>query len=148
MFVNDYEAKVLDVEADTGTLTVDVPRKLLKAGKQRDQLPTGRPRPIHVRGVLSGFVAADKLKNTTNDWHVTRYHEPAPLELDGQEIPRGFDILQGSFTSFRNPLTQLPVGKRGQRGAANRAERSDRQYARRAVGIPRRHRAVAQRNVR
>ena len=25
----------------------------------------------------------------------------------------GFGNLQGSFTAFRNPLTQLPVGKRG-----------------------------------
>jgi tetratricopeptide (TPR) repeat protein len=44
---------------------------------------------------------------------VRRFHGPAPLELDGQEIPRGFDVLQGSYTAFRNPLTQLPVGKRG-----------------------------------
>ena len=34
VFVNDYEAKVLDVDADTGTLTVDVPRRFLKTGKQ------------------------------------------------------------------------------------------------------------------
>ncbi len=113
VFVNDYETKVLDVEADTGTLTVDVPRKFLKAGKNRVNFQLAGRGRYTFEAILSGFVAADKLKNTTNDWRVTRYHEPAPLELDGQEIPRGFNNLQGSFTSFRNPLTQLPVGKRG-----------------------------------
>jgi hypothetical protein len=44
---------------------------------------------------------------------VKRHYEPAERELDGQAVPRGFGILQGSFTTFRNPLTQLPVGQRG-----------------------------------
>jgi hypothetical protein len=33
--------------------------------------------------------------------------------LDGKAIPRGFGVLQGSYTAFRNPLTQLPLGERG-----------------------------------
>ena len=84
----------------------------MKAGKNRINLQLAGRGRYTFEAILSGFVAADKLKNTTNDWRVTRYHKPAPLELDGQEIPRGFNNLQGSFTSFRNPLTQLPVGKR------------------------------------
>ena len=31
------------------------------------------------------------------------------VEVDGREVARGFDILQGSYTTFTNPLTQLPV---------------------------------------
>ena len=30
-------------------------------------------------------------------WRVTRYYEPAPLELDGREIPRGFGVLEGQI---------------------------------------------------
>ena len=45
---------------------------------------------------------------------VERHVQPAPLELDGKPIPRGFDVLEGSYSTFRNPLTQLPVGQRGQ----------------------------------
>ena len=63
--------------------------------------------------MLGGFVPADKLKSTTRDWTVKRHYEPAERELDGQAVPRGFGVLQGSFTAFRNPLTQLPVGQRG-----------------------------------
>ena len=60
-------------------------------------------------------MAADKLKSTTTAWRVARHYQPAPLELDGQVIPRGFGgVLSGSYKSFRNPLTQLPVGRRGQ----------------------------------
>lgn len=114
VFVNDYGAKVLDVTADTGSVVVEVPRKLLKTGKQRINFHLeGRGR-YTFQAVLGGFVAADKLKNTTKDWQVRREHEPAPLEVDGQELPRGFGILQGSYDTFRNKLTKLPVGMRGQ----------------------------------
>ncbi|MEX2141126.1 MAG: MG2 domain-containing protein [Pirellulales bacterium] len=113
IFVNDLQAAVLDITEDSDTLSVHVPPHLLKEGKQRINFQlTGRGRYTY-QAVLGGFVAADKLKNTTKNWYVRRYHEPAPLELDGQEITRGFDMLQGSYTTFRNPLTQLAVGKRG-----------------------------------
>ncbi len=113
VFVNDLQAAVLDIQDDADTKTVDIPAHLLKDGKQRINFQlTGRGRYTY-QVVLGGFVAADKLKNTTKNWFVRRFHEPAPLEFDGQEIPRGFDVLQGSYQTFRNPLTQLPVGKRG-----------------------------------
>jgi tetratricopeptide (TPR) repeat protein len=113
IFINDLQAAVLDITDETDTQTVDIPMRMLKDGKQRINFQlTGRGRYTY-QAVLGGFVAADKLKNTTRNWNVRRFHEPAPLELDGQEIPRGFDILQGSYQTFRNPLTQLPVGKRG-----------------------------------
>jgi hypothetical protein len=113
VFVNDTEVKALDITSDTGSITVDVPRQLLKPGKQRVNFQLAGRGRYTFEAVLGGFVAADKLQNTTKDWRVQRFHEPAPMELDGQEIPRGFGNLQGSYTGFRNPLTQLPVGKRG-----------------------------------
>jgi tetratricopeptide (TPR) repeat protein len=113
IFINDLQAAVLDITEESDTLSVNIPQRLIKDGKQRINCQlTGRGHYTY-QAVLGGFVSADKLKNTTKNWTVRRYHEPAPLELDGQEIPRGFDILQGSYSTFRNPLTQLPVGKRG-----------------------------------
>ena len=66
--MNDYETKVLDVDADTGTLTVDVPRKSLKTGKNRVNFQLAGRGRYTFEAILSGFVAADKLKNTTTDW--------------------------------------------------------------------------------
>jgi len=114
VFVNDVQAQVLEFDQASGTQTIDVPARLLKPGKQRVNFQiTGRGRYTY-QCVLGGFVPADRLKSTTADWEVRRHHEPAPVELDGREIPRGFGVLEGSYTTFRNPLTQLPVGRRGQ----------------------------------
>ncbi len=111
--VNGFEAKTLDVTKETVAQTIAIPAKLLQKGKQRIQFDlTGRGR-FTFQCMLGGFVPADKLKGTTRDWSVRRHYEPAPRELDGQPIPRGFGVLQGAYTSFRNPLTQLPVGQRG-----------------------------------
>ena len=114
VFVNDLKAGTLDIDPKSLTQTIDVPARMLKdAGRQRINFQlTGRGR-YTFEAILSGFVAADKLKSTTKDWTVRRSYEPAPLELDGREIPRGFGILQGSYTTFRNPLSHLAVGRRG-----------------------------------
>jgi tetratricopeptide (TPR) repeat protein len=113
LFVNDVQAAVLDIDQNSGTQTIDVPAASLKPGKQRINFQiTGRGQYSY-QCILGGFVAADKVKSTTSDWEVKRIYEPAPLEFDGKEVPRGFGVLSGSFTTFRNPLTQLPVGRRG-----------------------------------
>jgi len=114
VFVNDVRVKALEFDKTAGTQVIDVPAKLLKPGaKQRINFQlTGRGRYAY-QAVLGGFVPAEKLVKTTDDWRVTRTFEPAPLEVDGREIPRGFGVLQGSYSSFKNPLTQLPVGRRG-----------------------------------
>ncbi len=114
VFVNDVQAKLLEIDEAAGTQTVDVPSGLLKPGKQRVNFQiTGRGRYTY-QCTLGGFVPADRLKSTSAEWEIRRHHEPAPLELDGREIPRGFGVLDGGYTPFRNPLTQLPVGRRGQ----------------------------------
>ncbi len=98
---------------DAGTQTVRVPERLLKKGKQKVNFRIAGRGRFTYQCVLGGFVPAGKLKSTTRDWTVKRHYEPAERELDGQPVPRGFGVLQGSFTAFRNPLTQLPVGQRG-----------------------------------
>lgn len=113
LFVNDAEVETIDVEQNSGTRTIDVPAKFLKEGKQRVNFQlSGRGRFTY-QCVLSGFVSAGELKSTSGAWGLERHHEPAPLEFEGQAIPRGFGILEGAYQHFRNPLTQLPVGKRG-----------------------------------
>jgi len=114
VFVNDVRAAVLEMEQDGGTQVIDVPARLLKKeGKQRINFHiTGRGRYAY-QCILGGFVPAEALKSTAQDWRVERHYEPAPLEVDGREIARGFGVVQGSYTSFRNPLSELPVGQRG-----------------------------------
>jgi alpha-2-macroglobulin len=114
--VNDKEVETFTVEpANVPARTVKVPAKLLAAkGPQRVSIDmVGRGR-ISYSAVLSGFVPAEKLKSTTNDWYVERWYEPAQRLLDGEAIPRGFDILTGQYTTFLNPVTQLPMGERAE----------------------------------
>ena len=112
--VNDAQAKRIEVDPTAGTQTVEVPAEMLaKQGKQRIGFQiAGRGRYTY-QCILGGVVPADKLKSTTDEWRVERIYEPAPLEVDGREIARGFGVLRGVWTPFKNPLTQLPVGRRG-----------------------------------
>ncbi|MCR4415379.1 MAG: hypothetical protein NUV77_23460, partial [Thermoguttaceae bacterium] len=114
VFVNDVQVRVLDFDEAAGTQAVDVPLELLKPQKQRINFQmTGRGRYAY-QCVLACFVPAERVASTTKEWIVRRHYEPAPREMDGREVPRGFGVLEGSYTTFRNPLAQLPVGKRGQ----------------------------------
>lgn len=115
IFVNDLLAEELDFTGDSRTQTIDVDPKLLRADQpaQRVRMELdGRGRYTY-QCVLGGFVPSEKLKNTTRQWQVTRRYEPAALEVDGKEVPRGFDVLEIPDKTYHNPLTQLPVGRRG-----------------------------------
>jgi alpha-2-macroglobulin len=114
VFVNDVLAGALDVDPARGTQTIDVPPAMLKPeGRQRINFQiAGRGRYAY-QCILSGFVPAEKLQSTTKDWSITRTYEPAPLEMDGREVPRGFGMVREPMKPFKNPLTQLPVGQRG-----------------------------------
>ena len=104
---------MLDIDPATGSRPINVPSKLLVAGKQRVRFQlTGRGRYTY-QCILGGFVPAEQLKSTTSSLMMERIYQPAPLELDGREIPRGFSVLDGSYSPFRNSLDQLPVGRRG-----------------------------------
>ena len=113
VFVNDVQIEVLEIDQASGTRAIDVPASRLEKGKQRINFQiTGRGRYTY-QCILGGVVPADKLAGTTRDWEVRRHYEPAPLEFDGRDVPRGFGVLEGNYSSFRNPLTELPVGRRG-----------------------------------
>ncbi len=111
--VNEYEAATLDVDPQAPPRSIVVDGRHLVAGKQRVQFRmTGRGH-LAYQCLLSGFVPEERLKSTTQAWEVRRTYEPAPREFDGRELPRGFAAVAGSYTPFRNPLTQLPIGRRG-----------------------------------
>jgi uncharacterized protein YfaS (alpha-2-macroglobulin family)/tetratricopeptide (TPR) repeat protein len=112
IYVNDLLLETLTIDAADRTQTVEVPAKLLAPGRQRVRFELkGRGRYTY-QCVLGGFVPSERLKSTTNEWRVTRYYEPAPVEFDGKPVGRGFDVLAGSYSTFRNPLSQLPVARR------------------------------------
>jgi len=113
VWVNDHQAKILDMDGAAATQVIDVSADLLAEGKQRVRFDVeGRGRYTY-QVVLAGFVPADNLKNTTDAWKVERIYTPARLERDGCEIARGFGNVHSSTKRFRNPLTQLPMGRRG-----------------------------------
>jgi tetratricopeptide (TPR) repeat protein len=112
IYVNDLLLETLEIDDAARTKTIDVAATFLAEGRQRVRFELeGRGRYAY-QVVLGGFVPSERLKSTTNDWRVTRSWEPAPVEFEGKPVPRGFDVLTGSYQTFRNPLTQLPVAKR------------------------------------
>ena len=115
VFVNDELLKTLEIDPSVDNASrLDVPADLLVADKpQRINFDLQGRGAFSYSAVLSGFVPADKISGTTKDWSVNRIHEPAPRMLDGKVIPRGFNIAR-RYAHFRNPLTQLPIGERGE----------------------------------
>jgi len=112
--VNGQRAAVLEIEPASPTRTIDVPGGMLVEGKQRIEFQiAGRGRYAY-QCILGGFVPADQLKSTTNLWEVRRNYDPAPLDREGKPVPRGFDVLTGGYSTFHNPLTELPVARRGE----------------------------------
>ncbi len=116
IFANDRQVDKFTIDPATEpSRVVQVPAKMLAAGKpQRINIDIEGRGTFSYSAVLAGFVPADKLKGTTNDWHFSRHYEPALRMLDGEAIPRGFGVLTGGYTAFKNPLTQLPLGERGE----------------------------------
>ena len=113
--VNDSPLRVLEIDPAGATQTVDVPTALLVKGKQRiDFQLTGRGRYAY-ECVLGGYCPAETMASTSSQWRIARNYEPAPLEFDGREIPRGFEPVEtlAPAARFENKMTQLPAGRRG-----------------------------------
>jgi alpha-2-macroglobulin len=111
--VNDRQLQVWELDATESSRVVDVPAHLLVEGKQRVHFEIeGRGRFTY-QVALSGSLAEEELRSTTDSWRVSRTYTPAPLERDGREIPRGFANVRGVTDPFVNPLNELPVDRRG-----------------------------------
>jgi alpha-2-macroglobulin len=116
IYANDRQVEKLTIDPSIEpSRTIAIPEKFLVAGKpQRINIDIDGRGTFSYSAIYGGFVPADKLKGTTNDWRFTRFYEPALRMLDGEAIPRGFGVLTGGYTAFKNPLTQLPLGERGE----------------------------------
>ena len=114
--VNGEEVEVLNIDpAKDASRRVEIPIGLLSKPGQEQEVEfvlDGRG-TFSYSVVLTGFVAADKVKSSTRDLQVTRTWLPALRMLDGKPVPRGFGVVNGSYNGFSNPLTQLPVGELG-----------------------------------
>ena len=116
VFVNDREVETLTIDpAADGSRRIAVPADLLDGEKpQRINFDmTGRGE-FSYSAVLTGFVPAGKLASTTNDWEIKRRYEPTARMHEGRVIPRGFGVVAPPYSAFTNPLTQVPVGTRGE----------------------------------
>lgn len=115
VFVNDRLVEKLEIDpARDGSRRISVDPAFLE-GKEKHRVNfdmEGRG-TFSYSVVLEGFVPADKVKSTTDEWSVARVYEPTFRMLDGRAVPRGFGIARTGTKTFRNPLTQLPVGERG-----------------------------------
>lgn len=112
--INDQPAQVFELPADLGAHVVEFPADQLVEGEQRVVFEPAGPGRYVYDVVLSGVLDADQLRNTTQAWQVTRSYAPAPRELSGRPLPRGFDNVRDTTKAFANPLTQLPAGERGE----------------------------------
>ena len=127
--VNDQEIETLTIDPATdGSRRVAVPAELLRADRaQRIEFKLDGRATFSYSAVLTGFVDADKIASTTDNWKVTRRYEPAKQVFDGRVVPRGFVVVNGSYKTFTNPLTQLPVGERCEVTVSPRRYRSNTQ---------------------
>ena len=112
--VNDQPAQVCELPDGPGEHVVEFPADQLVDGGQRVVFEPAGPGRYVYDVMLSGVLSADPLQNTTQAWHVTRSYAPAPRELSGGPLPRGFGNVRDTTKAFANPLTQLPVGQRGE----------------------------------
>ncbi|MEZ6055621.1 MAG: tetratricopeptide repeat protein [Planctomycetaceae bacterium] len=114
IFVNDKQVEKLTFDPSVdGSRRIEVPTELLVAGTpQRINFDMEGRGEFSYSAILTAFVPTAKLKETTQDFYVGRRYEPARLMFDGREVPRGFGVVTGNYTTFYNAITQLPVGDR------------------------------------
>ena len=109
--VNGQSIDTLTVDNTQGASVLRIAPHLLK---DRDNTVTfdfeGRGTLNYVC-VLKGI--SRDVRKTQEYFHIQRYYEPAPLMYKGREIPRGFSVLDGSYSTWRNEITQIPLGGYG-----------------------------------
>ena len=116
VFVNDREVETLTIDpAVDGSRRIRVPAEMLAEDKpQRINFDMEGRGEFSYSAVLTGYVPAGKVTSTTKDWEVKRRYEPTARLHNGHPIPRGFGVVAFPYSAFTNPLTQVPVGKRGE----------------------------------
>ena len=114
--VNGKPVKTLDLGPQGPTQTVDVPTALLVEGPQRIELRASGPARFAYRCMLGGVDPAEFVEGRSAAWSIGRWYEPGPMEIDENQVPRGFSIVVGDPSGracFSNVLTHLPAARRG-----------------------------------
>lgn len=106
--VNGKPLDTLSVNGEQAAQTLRVPAELLNDGENRVDFEFDGRGAFQYVCVLTGV--SRELAETHQYFDVKRYYEPAPLLYDGREIQRGFSVLDGSYETWRNPVTQIPLG--------------------------------------
>ena len=112
--VNDKPFKELTVKKDSQTEILSVPTALLNEGAKQDiRFEIDGRGEFAYQCIFGGFVSADLVAESTENWNVQRSYQPAALEVDGRSFDRGFRVVDGNDIQFKNNLTELPIGERG-----------------------------------
>jgi len=106
--VNGKPLDTLSVNGEQAAQTLRVPAELLLEGENRVDFEFDGRGAFQYVCVLTGV--SRELAETHQYFDVKRYYEPAPLLYNGREIQRGFSVLDGSYNTWRNPVTQIPLG--------------------------------------
>ncbi len=134
VFVANTQVGRLEINPSSTSQVIDVPASLIADGRQEIRFQMAGRGQYTYQCILTGFVPAGELHSTTDAWVARRIYEPAQREVDGRPVKRGFELVEAVSTTFRNPITQLPVGRRAivqialQRRAADAASQSQPDY--------------------
>ncbi len=106
--VNEHLLAELQVSGEQGRVPVQIPGSILKNGQNVISFDFQGRGTANYLCVLRGTTR--DVSKTREPYEVSRYYEPAPLVFNGQEISRGFSVLEGSYAPWKNKVTQIPLG--------------------------------------
>jgi len=124
--VNATKIQTMTVDSEHGLIVLQIPSEILKDYNNTVSFTFDGRGSLNYVCVLKG--TSRDVRKTQTQYEVWRYYEPAPLVFQGKEIPRGFSVLDGSYSTWRNKLTQIPLGGFGRVSLQyHRREYEDRQ---------------------
>ena len=106
--VNGESLWKISVDNEQGLIPLRVPAEILKGYDNTITFDFEGRGSVNYVCVLKG--SSRDIQQTREHYEVWRYYEPAPISFKGKEIPRGFRVLDGSYSTWRNKLSQIPLG--------------------------------------
>ena len=116
--VNGKEIGNAEVAAGSRTLAFAAPAAALAEGVNKVEILLDGNAEYSWSATLSGSAKAEDVDLSGGRLNIARRYEPARLEHAGRTVPRGFGVLTGTFPTWTNPLSQLPLGARAEPGPA------------------------------
>ena len=96
---------------ERGAITLEVPAEFLKASGNTIAFDFEGRGSVNYVCLLQGL--SRDVRQSKEQYTLTRSYEPAPLTFQGKEIPRGFSVLSGSYKRWHNKMRQVPLGEFG-----------------------------------